>query len=202
MPWRVRPRSVSSLCPSHLNFDSRQCPGPTPAALSPPSEPRSGHFKHLPQTSRGAANGTSKNHVPAMCSGEYSRNRNSQRRALAHAWPSKGPHRIIPYQHSKNRLNKPKIIFILDNLTLICTRKNLAFGRSKRAPGSRFVHSFILVKLNHFFVDSNASKAYLHPLIYFRIFDPTGLFFMNVNVIFVILVSPNCFLPRSPFYLC
>ena len=49
---------------------------------------------------------------------------------------------------------------------------------------ARFVHSFVLVKLNLFFVDSNASKAYLHPLIYIRIFDPTGLFFMNV--IFVI----------------
>ena len=70
----------------------------------------------FPHTSRWAANGTSKNHVPAMRSVEYSRNRNSQRRALAHAWPSKGPHRIIPYQHSKNRLNKPKIIFVLDNL--------------------------------------------------------------------------------------
>ena len=69
MPWRVRPRSVSSLCPSHLNLDSRQCPG----------QPRQRCHLHLsleavisnsfPQTSRGAANGTSKNHVPAMRSG-------------------------------------------------------------------------------------------------------------------------------------
>ena len=51
--------------------------------------------------------------------------------------------------------------------------------------------SFVLVKLNDYLVDSNASKAYLHPLIYFRIFDPTGLFFMYV--IFVIFGS-NCFL--------
>ena len=28
------------------------------------------------------------------------------------------PHGIIPYQHSNNRLNEPRIIFILDNLTL------------------------------------------------------------------------------------
>ena len=115
------------------------------------------------------------------------RNRNSQRRALAHAWPSKGPHRIIPYQHSKNRLNIPKIIFVLDNLCSTtlpwrCTLLILAVQSCSRV--GRLVHSFVLVKLNHFFVDSNASKAYLHPLIYFRIFDPTGLFFMNV--IFVI----------------
>ena len=44
----IETHAERSLCPCHLNLDSRQCPGPTPAALSPPSEPRSGYFKLLP----------------------------------------------------------------------------------------------------------------------------------------------------------
>ena len=135
MPWRVRPRSVSSLCPCRLNLDSRQCPGPTPAAPSPPSEHRSGHFKQLPANMFGG----SERDIEKSCTCHAQRrrrcrNRNSQRRALAHAWPSKGPHRIIPYQHSKNRLNKPKIKFILDSRTLALYPQNLAVGH----------HSFVL----------------------------------------------------------
>ena len=92
MPWRVRPRSVSSLCPCRLNLDSRQCPGPTPAAPSPPSEHRSGHFKQLPANMFGG----SERDIEKSCTCHAQRrrrcrNRNSQRRALAHAWPSRGP---------------------------------------------------------------------------------------------------------------
>ena len=88
----VRPRSVSSLCPCRLNLDSRQCPGPTPAAPSPPSEPRSGHFKQLPANMFGG----SERDIEKSCTCHAQRrrrcrNRNSQRRALVHAWPSRGP---------------------------------------------------------------------------------------------------------------
>ena len=41
-------------------------------------------------------------------------------------------------------------------------------------PILRFSHE--KAKLNDFFVDSNDSKAHRHPLISFRIFDPTELY--------------------------
>ena len=54
--------------------------------------------------------------------------------------------------------------------------------------------------MDRFLVDSNESKAYLHPLIYFRIFDPTGLI---MHVIFVAfgLSSLLASSPRSPPFL-
>ena len=103
------------------------------------------------------------------------------------------PHGIIPYQHSNNRLNEPRIIFILDNLTL-----NL-YPQNQKPPFLRSWPPFLhFSKAQRFFVDSNASKAYLHPLIYFRIFDPTELFFMYV--IFVAFGLSSLLASSRPFF--